>query len=376
MLATTLLYHAKFVGRPLAEIDALAQTVLPEIRSQRGPDMFCRSIQQLCLNIMGRCADPLLLAGESGYDERVVLPAARRENDTVSVAVATIMKLGLHFWLGDAAGALPVAKETEGFLAGLSGTPNVQLFHLVDALCRIQVAPGDRATARAVRRALALHGRWAAEAPENYAAPEALVRGAWLRAKGALDAAERHLDRAITLADEYRLPLVGALAHEQAAALYVLTGRVALQRIMIRAAYERWVSLDMVVRGEQLAREHPWLLSRDPSRRVLPPSTRPKSTGSVRRSPRPPPSKAWPRCSSARSRTRRGPAGSSCSSARARPRRCGRCTRLRASQRSAPETRTWPTTRLWCAAPRTPGIRCSPQPQRCAADGRSGAAAG
>ena len=263
MLATTLLDHVKFVGRPLAEIDALAQTVLPEIRSQRGPDMFCRSIQQLCLNLMGRCADPLLLAGESGYDERVVLPAAREENDTVSVAVATIMKLGLHFWLGDAAGALPVAEDTESFLAGLSGTPNVQLFHLVNALCRIQVAPGDRATARAVRRALALHGRWAAVAPENYAAPEALVRGAWMRAKGAFDAAERYLDRAITLADQHRLPLVGALAHEQAAALYLLTGRAALQRIMIRAAYERWVSLDMVVRGEQLAREHPWLLSRD-----------------------------------------------------------------------------------------------------------------
>ena len=46
---------------------------------QRGPDTFCRSIQQLCLNVMGRCADPLVLAGESGYDERVVLPAARRE---------------------------------------------------------------------------------------------------------------------------------------------------------------------------------------------------------------------------------------------------------------------------------------------------------
>ena len=74
---------------------------------------------------MGRCADPLLLAGESGYDERVVLPAARRENDTVTLGVATIMKLGLLFWYGDDAGALPVADEIEGLLAGLSGTPNV-----------------------------------------------------------------------------------------------------------------------------------------------------------------------------------------------------------------------------------------------------------
>ena len=263
LLATTLLYQAMFAGRPLAEVDALAQTVLPEIRSQRGPDTFCRSIQQLCLNGMGRCADPLLLAGESGYDERVVVEAARRENDTVSLGVATIMKLGLHFWYGDDRGAIPVAAETERYLAGLSGTPNVQLFHMVNALSRIQVAPDDRATARAVRKALALHGRWAAAAPANYAAPAALIRGAWLRARGALGEAERHLDRAIALADQHRLPLVGALAHEQTAALYARTGRTSLQRIMLRSAYERWVGLDVVIRGERLAQEHPWLRGRE-----------------------------------------------------------------------------------------------------------------
>ena len=167
------------------------------------------------------------------------------------------MKLGLLFWYGDDAGALPVADEIEGLLAGLSGTPSEPLFHLVNAFSRIEVAPWERATTRAVRRALALHERWAAAAPANYAAPEALVRGAWLRARGEFGAAERHLDRAIALADQHQLPLVGALAHEQAAALYVQTGRPTLQRFMVRAADERWVSLDIVVRCERLTPSTP-----------------------------------------------------------------------------------------------------------------------
>jgi predicted ATPase/class 3 adenylate cyclase len=263
LVAAVLLYQSVFVGRPLAEVDALAQSIIPEIRSQLVPAALCRSMQQLCLNMMGRSSDPFLLAGESGYDEREVLPVAREENDVVAVGTAAIIKLGLRFWCGDHEGGLPLAEETARYLDGLVGTPNVQLYHLVNALSRIRVAPRDRATARAVRRALTLHRTWAAEAPGNYAAPDALIRGVWLRAEGDLRTAERHLDRAIVLAEEHRLPLIGALAHEEAGALYAQTGRAFLIRIMIRAAHERWVSLDMAVRSNRLEREHPWLLGRD-----------------------------------------------------------------------------------------------------------------
>ena len=32
---------------------------------------------------------------------------------------------------------------------------------------------------------------------------------------------------------------------------------------MLRSAYQRWLSLGMTVRTDWLAREHPWLISRD-----------------------------------------------------------------------------------------------------------------
>ncbi|GAA5176436.1 hypothetical protein GCM10023321_84810 [Pseudonocardia eucalypti] len=263
LLAAVLLYQSVCVGRPMAEVDAMARAMVPEIQSELMPALLCRSTQQLCLNLMGRTADPLLLAGESGYDERVVLPVAQRENDVVGLSAAAVTRLVLHYWCEDYAGAVRLAEETGRYLAGLTGTVNMQVFHLFNALSRIRVAPGERATARAVRRALAAMRRWASDAPGNYAAPYELLAGTWARARGAVGRAERHLDRAIALAEEYQLPVFAAAAHEEAGALYARTGRASLSRIMVRSAYEGWISLGVLARGARMEQAHPWLLGRD-----------------------------------------------------------------------------------------------------------------
>jgi predicted ATPase/class 3 adenylate cyclase len=259
-LAAVLLSQSFWAGRPLAELDAFAQSVIPHIASQRVPSALCRATQQVCLNLMGRCADPFLLAGESGYDERQVLPSARREQDEVALSAAATMKLGLHFWSGDHAGAVPAADVALRHIGGMTGTAVVQLIHLHNALSRIRTAPGDRSTARAVSGCLALHRKWAAAAPANYAAPSFLVEGAWARARHDLTRAERHLDRALALAEEHQLPLISALAHEEAAALYAQTGRMSLSELMLRMAHDRWLSVGMAARRDRLEQAHPWLL--------------------------------------------------------------------------------------------------------------------
>ena len=190
----------------MAEIDALAQSLIPGIRSQPVPRALCQAVQQLCLNLMGRGENPFLLAGESGYDEREVLPAARREGDGVALSVAVNVKQGLHFWAGDYAGAVRVSDEAVEHLGGMAGMAGMQLLYLVSALSRIRAAPSDRSTRQSVRQALALHRNWAASSPANYAAPFALIEGAWARARGQHSKAERFLARAIELAAEYQLP--------------------------------------------------------------------------------------------------------------------------------------------------------------------------
>jgi predicted ATPase/class 3 adenylate cyclase len=265
-IAVTLLYQMFMVGRPLSEIDALAQDLVTGIRSHRTASTLCRAIQQMVLNLMGRSDDPFLLAGESGYDEREVLPVARREQDGVALGGAAVQKLILHFCCGDHAGGLPFADETARHIAGLSGTPNLQLYHMINALSRVCAAPGDRVTARAVRQSLALHRKWAEAAPTNYAAPYELIQGVWMRARGDRRRAEQHLARAIALAEQHQLPLISGLAHEEAGALHAQAGRAAASRAMIRTAHLRWVGMGMAVRSDRLERTYPWLLSRDLAR--------------------------------------------------------------------------------------------------------------
>lgn len=262
-LVAVLLSQSFWLGRPLAEVDALARSLVPQIRSQPVPSALCQGMQQLCLNLMGRSEDPFLLAGESGYDEREVLPAARREGDSVALAAAAAMRQGLHFWNGDYAGAVAATHEAMEHIDGLTGVPASQFIYMLGALSMIHCAPKDPKTVRFVRQALALHGTWAEGAPENYGAAHALIQGAWARARGQNGKADRYLHKAIALAEENQLPIVGAYTHEEVAALYAETRRATLSEHMLRSAYQRWLNLGFVVRTERLAREHPWLLRRD-----------------------------------------------------------------------------------------------------------------
>lgn len=262
-LAAILLSQTFGVGTPLSEIDMLARSLLPDVRSLPIPKRSLQAMQQMALNLMGRCDDVYLLAGESGYDEREVLPAAMREGEEVIISQAAIMKQGLHFWSGDHAGAVAATEDVMSHDLGMVGTATAPLVYMIGALSMMQQSPRERATARFVRKTLEMHRKAAEGSPENYAAPLALIEGAWARVRGKHDTAERHLHRAIQLAEDNHLPMISARAHEEAAAVYAETGRTAFRDHMLQSAYRTWLSFGVTVRTDWLARQHPWLLGRE-----------------------------------------------------------------------------------------------------------------
>jgi predicted ATPase/class 3 adenylate cyclase len=263
-LTATLLGQSFWAGRPLGEIDVLARSLVPEIRSQPNPRTICEAILQFGLNMMNRSEDPYLIAGESGYDERETLPVARAEGDEVTLSAIATQRLGLYFWSGDYAGAIDgVADEAIKHIDGMAGTAFMQIIYLTEALSRIHAAPRDRSTRKSVNRALRNHHKWATDSPANYAAPYELIQGAWASARGRHGKAERAIHRAIELAEEHQLPLIAAAAYAEAAELYGKTGRRGLHEHMLRQAYKRFQRQGMTLRTERLAREHPWLISRD-----------------------------------------------------------------------------------------------------------------
>ena len=262
-LASTFISQMFWVGRPCGDIDVIVQSIIPNLRSVPTPYRLCQAMQQMALNLSGRSEDPYLLAGESGFDEREVLPAARREGQEVILSVAATMKQGLYFWSGDHAGAVAATDDAVAHIGGLTGTAVAPVVYLIGALSLMQQAPRERATARFVRDTLAMYRKCAESAPENYDAGYALVQGAWARVRGHHDKAEQHLHRAIQLAEENQLPMICARAYEEAAAVYSDTRRSTFRNHMLQSAYQRWLSLGVTVRTDWLAREHPWLLRRD-----------------------------------------------------------------------------------------------------------------
>nr|WP_200828338.1 AAA family ATPase [Mycobacterium sp. 3519A] len=262
-LVASLISQSFYMGRPMSEIDALAQSLIPQIRSQPVPSRLCQGSQQMALNLMGRSEDPMLLAGETGYDEREVVPAAQREGDEVTLSAVATMKQGLYFWSGDDAGAVALTDDAIEHIGGMAGTPISQYIYMIGALSMMQCAPRERSTVRFVRKTLTLLRKSASSSPENYGAPYALVRGAWERVRGHHTEAERLLHQAIKVAEENQLPGISARAQEEAAALYAETGRGLLSEQMLRWAHERWLRIGLATRADWLAREHPFLASRD-----------------------------------------------------------------------------------------------------------------
>ncbi len=262
-LAATLLSQAFWAGTPLADIDMLARSLIPDVRSLTVPNRLLQAMQQMALNLMGRCDDVLLLAGESGYDEREVLPAAEREGEQVILNNAAINRQGLHFWSGDHAGAVEATEEIIAHPEGMVGSIIAPLVHMIGALSMMAENPRGRTTAHFVRQTLAMYRKAADGAPENHAAAHALVEGAWARARGKYEAAERHLHRAIQLAQDHNLPMISARAHEEAADVYAETGRTTFRDHMLHSAYQTWEGLGLTVRTDWLARKHPWLLGRE-----------------------------------------------------------------------------------------------------------------
>lgn len=258
-------YFSFAQGLPLAEVDTLAGRLTPPIRSQRVQTRLCQSTQQLVLNLMGRSESPFLLAGESGFDERDARAAAEQEGDSVSLGATALTKLALHFWYGDAAGALDLIPEVEEHLEGMAGTLNVPSFHLMDAYCRAVADPNGRATKKAIGRARRKFKKWAASCPSTYGPMAAIVEGAWQLSRDNTVQAEIEFDRAIAAADEARLSQYAALARESLADLYEASERNTLARTIRRDAYEQWRSLGMTARSDRMEREYPWLISGDAS---------------------------------------------------------------------------------------------------------------
>jgi predicted ATPase/class 3 adenylate cyclase len=264
------LYQSVSYGVALPEIDARGAELAVYLRPYEAQFRLCESTRQLVQNLMGRSDDPLQLVGDTAYDERIALPAAIARNDTAALSSYYLLKLGLHFLLGSFEAGVRYADESEKWLDGLRGTPNVPIFHTTNSIVRLRAAPRSAATRRAIRRARRGYRAWRRLSPDNYEAPWLLVEAEIARAERRYRRAEELYDRAITAADQYGLVTIGALAREYCGDLHARDGRDRVARAYLSSALDAWVSLGAEAKVDQLCRDYPGLLQPAPRERTDP----------------------------------------------------------------------------------------------------------
>ena len=139
-LAATLLGQSFWAGRPLGEIDALARSLVPEIRSQPVPRTICSGHSAVRPQYDGpqRRSLPRRRRKRLRRARDAACGPCRGRRGDPEFAVAT-QKLGLHYWSGDYAGALDgVADEALEHIAGMAGTAFMQIIYLTESLSRMQ----------------------------------------------------------------------------------------------------------------------------------------------------------------------------------------------------------------------------------------------
>jgi predicted ATPase/class 3 adenylate cyclase len=254
------LYQSLHYGIALPEIDARGAELSVYLRPYGAQFRLCESTRQLVQNLMARAPDPFELVGDTAYNERTALPTAVAHRDVTALSSYHLTKLALYFMLGDFRGAVYHAQESERFLRGVGGTPNVPIFHWANSIVRLRTAPGQRATRRALRHARRGFRTWRKTSPENYEAFSLLVEAEAERAAGHSRRAEDLYDEAVTVADRSGLVIAGAIAREYCGDLHAQQGRDRVASAYLNSAIEAWTSLGGDAKVEQLRADYPKLL--------------------------------------------------------------------------------------------------------------------
>ncbi|MBD2597280.1 AAA family ATPase [Nostoc spongiaeforme FACHB-130] len=219
--------------------------VLAQIK-QDSARVYLDMIQQTVEQLKETVNQPDCLIGKI-YDETVMLPKHKQDNDLSAIAFVYIYKLLLAYSYGNYANALDYITQVKPYLrVALSGLIHIPIFHFYAALTHLAIIStqpeAEQILTEVETHQTNLH-QWAQSAPMNHLHQWHLVEAEKCRVRGQKLAAMEHYDRAITLAKDHKFLNEEALANELAAKFYLGLGRTKIaQTYMLEAyyCYARW----------------------------------------------------------------------------------------------------------------------------------------
>ncbi len=236
------IYYRFHSGGPLREVANEAANYA-EVLGQVKQDAYyhyTRQYQQTMLNLRGEAKDPLRVQGRA-FDEAVQGPRFVENADGHGIANLVVLRMMLHYLLGDAQDALAASREAREFLLTIAGMIQLPVFHFYHALaalaCKGRGQALDRQDRKLLREDLKKLEEWSGYAPQNIAHKWLLVRAELHRVAGRDRKALADYDQAIELAGEHGYTQEQALANELAARHYLAAGREKLARTYLGDAW-------------------------------------------------------------------------------------------------------------------------------------------
>jgi len=245
---------------------------------------YTRQYQQAMLNLLGESKDPLRVQGRA-FDEEIQLPRFIENADGHGIANLVVLRMMLHFLLGDPEDALDASRVGRDSLLTFAGMIQLPVYHFYHALaalgCKGRGQPLERLDQKHLRDDMKKLERWSRYAPENIEHKWLLVRAEHHRVAGRGRKAIADYDRAIELAGANGYIQEQALANELAARYYFGVEREKLARTYIGDAWSGYQQWGAAAKLRRLEVEFPEL-TRGLNRRHTRPDTTRGTGGTTR----------------------------------------------------------------------------------------------
>ncbi|MEH2265420.1 AAA family ATPase [Nostoc sp.] len=219
---------------------------------------------QVVQHLRETVSQPDCLIGTT-YDERVMLPKHKLDNDLTPIAIAYIYKLMLAYYFGNYQAALDYITQAKSYLMAVSGLVFIPIFHFYAALTHLALILSQLESEQAEMLAVvATHQsivhQSAQNAPMNYLHKWHLIEAEKQRVLGNKAEALEHYDRAISLAKENAYIQEEALSNELAAKFYLDWGKEKIAQVYMQEAYYCYAKWGAKAKVEDLEKRYPQLL--------------------------------------------------------------------------------------------------------------------
>ncbi len=255
-------HHAFFLGKELSALERDFTLHNEDIQrlGQRIPLDYNHIFHQATLNLLGRTADPCLLAGEI-FDERKELPRFQESQDRVAVMCILLLKLELCYLFGRYRDAVQAGDLLESYRESGQSFIGVSRMVAYDSLARLKI--WDEVSGTEQRRILVRVQanqkklkRWTHHAPMNHLHLYDLVEAERHRVQERHEQAAEYFDRAIALAKKHEFLIEEALAFELAGEHQLIQGKGSVAKAYLLDARNRYAKWGATAKVQQLDHRH------------------------------------------------------------------------------------------------------------------------